>query len=97
MGGKIKEDKIVVKSVVSKDLRDQLQKIADSENRTLSNLINLILAKYVEENCPKNTKNKALHIIQNASFYGLSNDYTSFVHEEPTRYGMEQKVKDDAK
>lgn len=34
---------------VSKELRDELEKIAKAEQRPLSNLIRLILTKWIEE------------------------------------------------
>lgn len=38
---------------ISKDLKSKLEKIAESENRTFSNLVATILKKYVEENSEK--------------------------------------------
>lgn len=35
---------------ISKDLKNKLEKIAENENRTFSNLVATILKKYVEEN-----------------------------------------------
>jgi len=44
-----REDGVAVRSVVSRELADKLRRIATEENRTLSDLIALLLARAVQK------------------------------------------------
>ena len=42
------KDKTVIQTYISKDLQEKLKQCAEKENRTLSNLVSVILQEYVE-------------------------------------------------
>jgi hypothetical protein len=44
-----REDCVAIRSVVSRELADKLRRIAGEENRTLSDLIALLLARAVQK------------------------------------------------
>lgn len=45
----IPDDKTIVKSVITKDLKEKAEFVAEYENKSLSNLIGVLLSKYVAE------------------------------------------------
>ncbi|EIX6319146.1 TPA: hypothetical protein REV31_000314 [Staphylococcus pseudintermedius] len=46
----IKEENTRINIIVSKKDRDTLKKLANKENRSVSNLVNNLIIKYIEEN-----------------------------------------------
>ncbi|MBD2482089.1 hypothetical protein [Planktothrix sp. FACHB-1365] len=51
VGGKVQQARIT--AYIPHDVKERLEKLADSEDRTLSNLVSIILKRYVE-----NSENK---------------------------------------
>lgn len=47
------KDKVRMLVTITKELKDELEKLAEAENRNVSNLINTILINYVKENTKK--------------------------------------------
>ncbi|EGQ3164180.1 hypothetical protein HG930_002378, partial [Staphylococcus pseudintermedius] len=46
----IKEENTRINIIVSKKDRDTLKKLANKENRSVSNLVNNLIIKYIEKN-----------------------------------------------
>ncbi|VYU50849.1 hypothetical protein [Clostridium butyricum] len=45
----IGKDKVRIALTLNKDIKDKLDKLAEQDNRTTSNLINTIILKYLNE------------------------------------------------